>query len=334
MINEFVTIIGLILVNIVIIKFFIKISNKFKIYDKPDFSRKIHTSNIPLIGGMIFLLNILIYLPYYFLIMENNLIFNGTRETFAFYFGSIAIFFIGLYDDRFSLKPNTKLILVFLISLITVSLSNTFKINELNFLFLEKTIFLENFGTIFTIFCILVFLNAFNMIDGINGLGVSYFVICIIYLFILNQNVIFYLFLIIPALVFLYNNLKGKIFLGDNGSLLLAFILSCLFIKFYNEKSIYADQIVLLMIVPGIDMLRVAITRILKKKHPFEPDRSHIHHLLIKNYNPTISYLGIIFIVGLSAFLSIIIKNEYINIIQILIIIISYFIYFISKKSN
>ena len=109
MINEFVTIIGLILVNIVIIKFFIKISNKFKIYDKPDFSRKIHTSNIPLIGGMIFLLNILIYLPYYFLIMENNLIFNGTRETFAFYFGSIAIFFIGLYDDRFSLKPNKKL---------------------------------------------------------------------------------------------------------------------------------------------------------------------------------------------------------------------------------
>ena len=63
---ELALIIILGIVNVLLFKTFIKIFLKFKIYDIPDFSRKIHTSKIPLVGGIVFLINILLYLPFIF----------------------------------------------------------------------------------------------------------------------------------------------------------------------------------------------------------------------------------------------------------------------------
>lgn len=330
---ELALIIILGIVNVLLFKTFIKIFLKFKIYDIPDFSRKIHTSKIPLVGGIVFLINILLYLPFIFF-LENLHFFGGVREMIAFFVGAVLVFLIGLYDDRFILKANSKLFFISLIVIITISISDTYKINELSFLFYKKNILLENFGSIFSIFCILVFINAFNMMDGINGLSVSYFLICLIYIFLLNLNTSFFLFLIIPALIFLYFNFRNKSFLGDSGSLLLGFILSCLFIKTYNEKLIYADQIVLLMIIPGIDMLRVAFKRVLEKKHPFNPDQSHLHHFLLKKYNFKVSYFSIIIVVSSTALLSMIIENEFINLIQIFILILLYSLFINFSKSK
>ena len=324
--NDLIFLISLIFINIILFKIIIKLSVKLKIYDKPDHLRKIHTSNVPLVGGTFFFINIFLY------ILVKNLLdlspyFNGFREITAFLLGSFFIFLVGLYDDRFSLKPNTKLILISIIVLSSISISSSFQINFISFLFNERIILLDTFGTIFTIFCFLVFLNAFNMIDGINGLSVSYFLICLLYLTILNYNFYLFSFLFVPAIIFLYFNFKNKAFLGDGGSLLLGFVLSCLFIKSHNEQLILADQIVLLMLVPGIDMLRVAVLRILKKKHPFTADQSHLHHLLLKKYNSKIAYLVIIVVISLSAILSMFIDNKFINVIQILIILVFYFSY-------
>ena len=115
----------------------------------------------------------------------------------------------------------------------------------------------------------------------------------------LNNNFNFFLFLFFPAVIFLFFNFQNKVFLGDS-VLLLGFILSCIFIKFHNEQYIYADQIVLLMIIPGIDMLRVAINRVIKKQHPFKADQSHLHHLILKKYSPKVSYSVIITLVGIT----------------------------------
>ena len=248
--------------------------------------------------------------------------------------GAILVFLVGLYDDRYSLKPNTKLILIAIIVATSVNISETFQVNYLNFLFYENTIYLNNFGIIFTIFCFLVFLNAFNMMDGINGLSVTYFLICLIYLVLLNNNLNFFLFLLLPAVIFLFFNFQNKVFLGDSGSLLLGFILSCIFIKFHNEDYIYADQIVLLMIIPGIDMLRVAINRILKKQHPFKADQSHLHHLILKKYSPKVSYIVIITLIGITALMSQIFTSKFINLSQIIVILIIYFTYININKSK
>ena len=239
-----------------------------------------------------------------------------------------------MYDDKYSLKPNTKLILISLIVTTCVSISDMFQVNFISFLFIERVIFLENFGMIFTIFCFLVFLNAFNMIDGINGLSTTYFFICLMYLIFLNYNFLFFVFFIIPTICFLFFNLKNKAFLGDSGSLLLGFVLSCLFIKSYNEQLIYTDQIVLLMIIPGIDMLRVAIIRIINKKHPFEADKTHLHHLILKKYNSQISYIAIVSIISLSALISKLIDSKLTNIIQISLILSLYFLYIYIRRKE
>jgi UDP-GlcNAc:undecaprenyl-phosphate/decaprenyl-phosphate GlcNAc-1-phosphate transferase len=79
-------------------------------------------------------------------------------------------------------------------------------------------------------------------------------------------------------------NYKNFMFMGNSGTLMLSVIFSILFIHFYNNSIVfnYCEEIFLIMLIPGIDMLRVFIIRIIKNKNPFTADREHIHHLLSK----------------------------------------------------
>ena len=112
-------------------KFFIKLFLKIKIYDEPDFLRKIHKINVPLVGGTIFILNIFLYFLTKIFLLEISF-FDGYREIVGFLFGAILIFLVGLYDDRYSLKPNTKLILIAIIVATSVNISDTFQVNYYN----------------------------------------------------------------------------------------------------------------------------------------------------------------------------------------------------------
>ena len=79
-------------------------------------------------------------------------------------------------------------------------------------------------------------------------------------------------------------NYKNYLFLGDSGIYLLSSIASFIFINEYNvfKTILYADEIFVLMMVPGVDMIRLVIFRVLKRKNPFKGDRNHLHHLLTK----------------------------------------------------
>ena len=74
-------------------------------------------------------------------------------------------------------------------------------------------------------------------------------------------------------------------------------VFDSIFMDMNKQCKIFADEIIALMILPGIDMIRVASSRILRKKHAFEPDQNHLHHLLMKMYNEKISYFIIIGII-------------------------------------
>ena len=323
--NNIIFILFFILLNLVLFFSINKTAKFLKLYDYPDNNRKIHRSKIPLIGGIYFFINLTFYIIFENFEFVDQIYFSDKREMISVYFGALIFFLMGIYDDKNTLKPNTKLILSIIGIIISISLSNKFVVNDLNFLFYDKQINLKDFSIPFTIFCILVFLNAFNMIDGINGLSVSYFLICIFYLFFSSVWNLFSIILIICSIFFLYNNFKNKIFLGDSGSLLLGFILALIFIKSYNENKIFADQIIILMILPGIDLLRVAVSRIFKKKHAFEPDRNHLHHILAKKFNNFYSYTIIIFIILSGCMMSLYIKNDLINLVGIFLILIIYF---------
>lgn len=324
--------------NITIIIFFLilnfllffnlnKISKSIKIFDYPDNNRKIHNQKVPLVGGIFFFINIFAYLFIEIFFINIGNLFLDINEILSFFLGSLFFFILGLYDDKYKLKPNIKLIFSIIIIFICLNFSDKFIVSDIRFLFLDIEYNLNKLNIVFTIFCILVFLNSFNMIDGINGLSVSYFLICMIYIFSFSFFNIFFFCLLICAFFFLINNFRNRIFLGDNGSLLLGFVLSLFFIKEYNEKKIYADQIIVLMILPGIDMIRVAIQRSLQKKHPFIADQNHLHHILLKKYNSIVSYFVITGSIVLISLVSIFFDYNLINLLCISIIIIIYFLF-------
>jgi len=191
-----------------------------------------------------------------------------------------------LYDDKFNLSANKKFIFSSIIIFTFLILDSSLIITELRFSISDNAIPLHDFGIYFTLFCLLLLINAINMFDGMNLQVGLYFLIFLTF-FILNSFLsVLVVSLMIPLLFFLFLNKTGKIFLGDSGSLICGILMGLIIIKTYNlNYQIYCDQIFLMLAIPGIDMLRLSIERLLKGKSIFEPDNKHIHHIMLKKVN-------------------------------------------------
>jgi UDP-GlcNAc:undecaprenyl-phosphate GlcNAc-1-phosphate transferase len=277
----------LILFNFITIYFFDYFSKKINIYDIPDKKRKKHKKKISLLGGLLIFISFLIL--YFFQLFGDSLIFLSLiskRDIISFLFFISASFLIGLYDDKYNLAPNTKLFLFFLNFLSLLLLNPNFIINSLYFDTFGYKILLYEFSILFTIFCLLLFVNSFNMYDGINCQSGFYSLIIFSYFIIQNIYQDFLLLILIPILFFLYLNYKNKSFLGNGGSYFISSFIGLIFIDAYNKNLINnVEQIFLIMAIPGLDTLRVAINRVIMGKHPFRPDNNHIHHLLLLRFN-------------------------------------------------
>jgi UDP-GlcNAc:undecaprenyl-phosphate GlcNAc-1-phosphate transferase len=278
----------LFLVNLLFIYYFENVSKYINLYDKPDKKRKFHKKKIANIGGCIIFFNLFIFFIYYLLNKNyfyiNNLSFSE-KEFFIFFIFSSFFFILGFLDDKFLISPNIKLFIFASILYFLLISNGNILVKQINFSFLSSSFDISKISFLFTLISFLLFINAFNMFDGINLQAGIYSLFLLVIFLIINFSVEILLVLILPLLTFLYLNYKNKCFLGDNGSLLIAFILSFLFIKCYNQKYIiYADQIFLLMLIPGLDLLRLAIIRILDNKHPFQGDRNHFHHEILEKF--------------------------------------------------
>ena len=271
-----------ILVNLIFylnLEFFAK---KINVFDSPDGKRKIHKIKVPAIGGIIFIFNILffLFLDHFFSLSLNNIHLEYLILVL------LAIFVLGFYDDKFDLNSNLKLVLFMIIITIYFFLDKNQTIQQLRFSTFNENIQLNNYSLIFTVLSVVIFINAFNLYDGINGQSGLYSII--IYLFLIYKNHLILLsIVIITCLVFfLYNNFKNKIFLGDGGSLTISFLFSILIINYYQKSNIFVcEEIFILMMIPGLDMMRLFIQRILKNKNPLKADNNHLHHLLLKKYS-------------------------------------------------
>jgi UDP-GlcNAc:undecaprenyl-phosphate/decaprenyl-phosphate GlcNAc-1-phosphate transferase len=259
-----------------------KIASFLNIFDIPNESRKLHSSPVPILGGLILYLNLLLIFLFNF--FNKNILEKNTF--FILITVSSFIFLLGFIDDKFRLSANRKLFILSLILLIFCLIDENILIKEIQFSFFKKPIFLNKLSLFFTIFCFLLFINSFNMFDGINLQCGLYSLFIFIYLIFNGTEIILISLFIIPLLFFLYLNHKNNCFLGDSGSHFLGFFLGYLIVKDYNlNRTYFADEIFLIMAVPGYDLLRLAIIRLLKKKHPFSPDNQHIHHLILKKNN-------------------------------------------------
>lgn len=238
---------------------------------------------MPSMGGVpIFLsaiITLLIFLPAYQI------------QNIRFIIGAaFLIFILGLRDDLLPLKPQYKLISQ-LIPAIIIIYNRDFLLKNFNGLF-----FLYNLPPSISILITVVFIiyitNTINLIDGIDGLAASLTFIILSFLntaFLLNQD---YLYLLLSLsftwsiIAFMYFNWHpAKIFMGDTGALLLGFIIAILALRFINIDKIFESKISLtiaILAVPLYDTIRTFVNRISKGTSPFYPDKTHIHHLLLR----------------------------------------------------
>ncbi|SHE84649.1 glycosyltransferase family 4 protein [Chryseobacterium takakiae] len=274
----------------------IKISRKKNLMDEPGI-RSSHLRKIANLGGVAIFYSIGICAP----IFAYELF-----DLYKFLFASLVILlYVGVMDDIVIMRAYKKLVAQIIVSCLVVigsdirirNLFGIFGIYEINYFV----------SVIFSIVTFIILINAFNLIDGIDGLAGGYSVVCsalfgISYYRLGSYNyplVVLSVIIIGSVLAFLYYNLSNyrtdKIFMGDTGSMLLGFLLaftSISFIDIFIDKKLpdvprYHLQsapvvAVAILILPIIDTLNVIIIRLINKKSPFDADKNHIHHRLLK----------------------------------------------------
>lgn len=318
-------------INILILIFYNYLAKIVNVYDIPN-KRKIHKVKTPIIGGIILLINFIsLLILFEFGAIDNltiNAIFKNKLNYFLFSSSLLLIFLIGFIDDKIDIKPNLKLFCLALLISFIQFFDNSILITEIRFSFTENLVYLGKYSFLFTALCFLLFINACNMFDGINLQSCLYYLILSLYLISLDSQNLFLVIMIISIFIICILNSKGKIFLGDGGVFLCSFVLAYFTIKYYNINVIkYSDKIFILMMVPGIDMFRLFIFRLLKRKNPFEADNSHIHHILLEKFTYPKTIMIIFLLINIPIILSIFDVSSF---LIILIYLISYF--FLTKN--
>jgi UDP-GlcNAc:undecaprenyl-phosphate GlcNAc-1-phosphate transferase len=278
--------------------------DKKLLVDIPDRSRKFHKRATPLTGGIGILLAVIISTEIY-LDMYN---LKGYMPEFSqkLYIASIPLLILFLIDDFKSLRPLYRLIIQVMLSLYVI-FSTDIYLSNLGNLFGFGEIELGILSIPFTIFCVVGIMNAFNMIDGINGLCAGSAMMAL--LFIGFYSGLMYdsvLIIIIGSIIgFLIFNLRffGKkrgVFLGDSGSNLIGFWVAWCAIYSSQNSTYQVETITMLWFVsiPLLDCIGLIFSRLVRGISIASPGRDHIHHKLMLNYSPEGS-LGIILIITL-----------------------------------
>lgn len=321
--------------NLFLFLFNKKISKAYNLFDYPDNDRKLHNKPIPILGGLYLLFNLVFfYLIYLFYFSKNiNFYFFSADDFFYLLLGSTSFFALGYIDDKYHLSANIKFIVTIIILLTILYFDKNLLLTNLEFTFYSKKIILNHYSYFVTILCFLLFINAFNMLDGINGQAISYtiFIFCIF----LSSKIIsiFFILLIISLIFILILNFNNKTYLGDSGSLFLGFLIAFIFIKSYNlGNKFYADEIFLIMLIPGFELLRLSIKRIVNKKHPFKADSKHIHHIILRKIKFIWTYF-IIQIILIIPYLIYRINDSFFYSFIISVVIYFYTIHYFSKNN-
>lgn len=264
----------------------IRVAEMKKLFDVPD-ARKVHINPIPSLGGLGifagFILAILISLP------------PGSAPEFQYYIAAaFIIFFLGIKDDILVISPVKKFIGQLLAAFIIVYKGGV-QIKSMHG-FLGVYDMPEMFSLALTYFTIIVIINSFNLIDGIDGLAGSLAVLSAslfgLYFIAVEQTSYAILSFALSGsmLAFLiFNFSPARIFMGDTGSLLTGLVAAILVIKFINVSDQSSALPVTaapavgfsILIIPLVDTLRVFSVRMLHRRSPFSPDRNHVHHLLL-----------------------------------------------------
>ena len=266
---------------------------KKDLYDEPN-ARKQHTRKISNLGGVgVFMGSMFAYYAF-----SEMAVFPRPDALFSI---SILLFFIGLKDDIVPVKATHRLFyevicsgfIIYLTDVRITSLFGIFQVEELSF-WASCVI-----TTLFIIACI----NAYNMIDGIDGLlgTLSLFGAVLFGLMFLSAGEYLWAVLCVAVVgalsgFLIYNWYPARIFIGNGGSMFVGTFFACVCLRFMQldviSHSFFNHSVILTILaphtialsiiaVPMFDLLTVFIVRIVNKQSPFKADRRHTHHRLL-----------------------------------------------------
>ena len=156
------------------------ISKKINILDRADNIRKLHKIDIPQVGGIYVYFGLVLFNIYNIFVIQESLIQNEiiTLSVFCSLF-----LLLGIFDDKFNLNANFKLIIFSILIFFLIFFESNILINEVRLHFLNINFTLGNFSYFWTLICFLLFVNAFNMFDGINLQSGLYSITILFYLY-------------------------------------------------------------------------------------------------------------------------------------------------------
>ncbi|MCK5146223.1 undecaprenyl/decaprenyl-phosphate alpha-N-acetylglucosaminyl 1-phosphate transferase [bacterium] len=267
-----------------------KYSIRFDLLDHSKDPRKIHKTPVPRLGGIGIFFAVLI--PVLAMLLLKN-VFNVFRsidamEIMRIFSVFLVVFCIGFVDDVKQIQARYKFVLQVLAAAFAFYLG--FSIDAITLPFSSGPLYLGVWSLPFTILWFVGITNAFNLIDGVDGLAAGLGIIASSFIFVLavmgghSNEALLCIALIGALLGFLrYNFNPASIFMGDSGSMFIGFSLALLSMS-TSQKSSMAIIIFIPFFVLGIPILDTIIAftrRSLAGKPIFSADREHIHHKLL-----------------------------------------------------
>ncbi len=278
---------GSFIICLILIPVIIKLSIQYNLVDKPN-ERKVHKVPISRLGGLGIVAGTLATFPLWFIYANHYFLLHLLT-------GLVILIIIGVVDDLRELPPKVKflgqVVAALFLAHAGLLIENMFGIFGINHL----PVFIQY---ILTVFIVAGIINAYNLIDGIDGLagGLAFIDLSAFFIIFYLSGEVGVAFITASTggalLAFLkYNWHPARIFMGDTGSMILGYLLSAagiitlVFSRGQTSHFQYSEAAIIvfsIFLLPVYDTLRVFTGRIINKKSPFSPDKTHIHHMLMQ----------------------------------------------------
>jgi UDP-GlcNAc:undecaprenyl-phosphate GlcNAc-1-phosphate transferase len=267
----------------------LKLALKKNMTDVPDY-RKLQKRPIPVMGGLAVFFGIITGAGI-------TSIFFNTYVLFTTIVALTVMMYVGMLDDTICLSPTLRIIIEILVISFVVLMDKS-NINDLHGLFGIGKLPVFVSAPLCLVSCVGI-INAINMIDGVNGLssGLCMFAcLCFGFVFCASYSGTMSIIASLSAgalIPFFFHNVFGdktRMFIGDSGTMMLGMLMSIFCLRMIDNDSLVAANhpgmgviafCLSVLSVPVFDTLRVMTGRIAKHKSPFQPDKSHLHHLFI-----------------------------------------------------
>ena len=263
----------------ILLIFISKLQGKKGIINLRKSPQTLHKRSISRFGGISIFFSLLI------------VSFYDSSENYEFLrtalYCSSPIFILGILDDfQLEIKPFFRLLIVFPSAYLSYYFLGV-EAYSVDIPYLDYLFKFEIFSILFICFAVAGMVNAFNMIDGINGLVLLYsLTICILIVLFQSSsssaqiNLFFVAIFFAILAVFILNFPFGRIFLGDGGAYFLGIMLSIGVIKYYQINDLSPWYVFSVFIYPITDVLISIIRRIIAKVSIFNPENKHLHHIV------------------------------------------------------